>query len=44
MKRGRKCDELPSGGSTPIPAVYLQEEGVSDEQIPPRGGYEERFR
>ena len=28
----------------PIPAVYLQEEGISDEQIPPRGGYEERLK
>ena len=44
MQRGRKRDEPPSVVSAPIPGVYLQEEGVSDEQIPPRGGYEERLR
>ena len=44
MERGRRRDEPPSRVNAPIPAVFLKDEGVSDEQIPPRDSYEERFR
>lgn len=44
MERGRRRDEPPSRVNAPIPEVFLKEEGVSDEQIPPWDSYEERFR
>lgn len=43
MERGRRHDEPPSRENAPIPEVFLKEEGVSDEQIPPRDSYEEQF-